>query len=81
MALYTSEFTQFLHKLRAERPYLESDQRKGRAIWWDKDPIDMDRTRRNLQSRIAQQPYPYQPLDDPDLADIPSVKARNKARR
>ncbi|MET0508195.1 MAG: DUF3460 family protein [Burkholderiaceae bacterium] len=79
MALYTSEFTQFLQKLRAERPYLDSDQREGRAIWWDKEPIDMDRTRRNLQSRIAQQAYPYQPMDDPDQAR--NLPANGKVRR
>ena len=73
MALYQSEFTQFLKKLRAERPDLEAEQRKGRAIWWDKGPIDMDRTRRNLQSRVAQKAYPYQAATEAELerdADI-----------
>jgi hypothetical protein len=77
MALYTSEFTQFLQQLRTERPHLEADQRKGRAIWWDKGPIDLDRTRRNLQSRIAQQPYPYQSMDETELER--SLAARDES--
>ena len=67
MALYQSEFTQFLKKLRAERPYLEAEQRKGRQIWWDKEPIDLDRTRRNQQSRVAQKSYPYQAETEAEL--------------
>lgn len=67
MALYQSEFTQFLKKLRADRPHLEAEQRKGRAIWWDQDPLDMDRMRRNQQSRIAQQAYPYQAQTEAEI--------------
>lgn len=60
MAHYRSEFTNFLSRLRAERPHLEAEQRKGRAIYWDKGPIDMDGTRRNLESKVTQKGYPYQ---------------------
>ena len=67
MAHYRSEFTEFLTKLRAERPHLEAEQRKGRSIWWDKGPIDMDRTRRNLQSKITQKGYPYQAETEAEL--------------
>ena len=67
MALYQSEFTQFLKQLRTDRPYLDAEQRKGRAIWWDKGPLDMDRMRRNLQSRVAQKAYPYQAETEAEL--------------
>lgn len=67
MAHYRSEFTEFLTKLRAERPHLDAEQRKGRDIWWDRGPIDMDRTRRNLQSKVAQKAYPYQAETEAEL--------------
>ena len=40
MALYVSEATQFLEQLKEKRPSLEAEQQRGRAIWWDKAPID-----------------------------------------
>lgn len=67
MAHYQSEITQFLTKLRTERPHLDAEQRKGRAIWWDKGPIDMDRFRRNQESRVPQKAYPYQPDSEAEL--------------
>ena len=35
---YESDFTRFLRELKRQRPQLEEEQRKGRAIWWDKKP-------------------------------------------
>jgi hypothetical protein len=60
MATYESEFTQFLRQLKTERPHLEAEQRKGRAIWWDKDAIDLDQSRRWGEAKVPMQPYPYQ---------------------
>lgn len=60
MATYESEFTQFLKGLKAERPQLEAEQRTGRAIWWDKDAIDLDQARRWRDARVPMQAYPYQ---------------------
>ena len=60
MAIYESEFTQFLRSLKQQRPELEAEQKKGRAIFWDKPPLDLEQTRRDKTSRIAQQPYVYQ---------------------
>jgi hypothetical protein len=59
MAIYQSDITRFLQELKQDRPHLEQEQRKGRAIWWDR-PQDLDTSRRNLESRVAQQPYVYQ---------------------
>ena len=59
MAIYQSDITRFLQELKQSRPHLEQEQRKGRAIWWDR-PQDLDTSRRDLESRVAQQPYVYQ---------------------
>lgn len=56
--MYQSDITRFLKDLRAERPHLEQAQRDGRAIWWDKLQ-DLETSRRNRESRIAQRPYVY----------------------
>jgi hypothetical protein len=60
MAPYESDFTQFLRQLKRERPHLEAEQRVGRAIWWDKDAIDLAQSRRWRDARVPQKPYPYQ---------------------
>jgi hypothetical protein len=58
--LYESEITQFLKELVAKDPTLEQKQRAGRAIFWDKAPIDLDARKRSEESRVAQQAYVYQ---------------------
>lgn len=59
MALYESEITQFLKKLKEERPSLEAEQREGRGLLWDKRPIDLEEFQRAEASRVAQKPYVY----------------------
>jgi hypothetical protein len=59
MALYESEITQFLKQLKQERPTLEAEQRDGRALLWDKSPIDLEERARAQASRVAQKPYVY----------------------
>ena len=56
---YRSEATQFIDQLKAARPGLEAEQRKGRALLWDKK---LDRTALHdmRQGTVAQQPYVYQ---------------------
>lgn len=61
---YESDTTLFIRKLKAERPSLESEQRRGRAIWWDRPPLDLERRRQELAARVPQQPYPYQAKND-----------------
>jgi len=60
MPPYESEITHFLKDLKADRPHLETDQKKGRAIWWDKEPVDLEQTRLWKASRVPMKPYPYQ---------------------
>ena len=57
--MYQSDFTQFLQQLKAQKPALESEQRAGRALLWDKQPIDLDEAQRAQQSRVQQTPYVY----------------------
>ena len=56
---YESEFTKFMRELKRQRPELEAEQGKSRAIWWDHKQ-DLDTLRREKESRIKQQPYVYQ---------------------
>jgi hypothetical protein len=57
---YESDVTLFIKKLKAEHPDLEAEQRKGRAIWWDAPPLDLERRKQELESQVPQQAYPYQ---------------------
>ncbi|MBC3934409.1 DUF3460 family protein [Undibacterium rugosum] len=59
-SLYESEATNFLQNLKKANPHLEQSQRDGRALLWDKAPIDLDVASRNKESRVAQQAYVYQ---------------------
>jgi len=60
MALqYVSEITEFIRDLKAQHPEIEGDQKKGRAIWWDKEAITPDEAAQLRASRVAQKPYVY----------------------
>lgn len=59
VAMYESEITRFLRELKAARPQIEQEQRRGRAIWWDK-PQELQKARDDNQSHVAQKPYVYQ---------------------
>ncbi|MBE0627013.1 MAG: DUF3460 family protein [Burkholderiales bacterium] len=56
---YESEFTRFIRELKQQRPQLEAEQRKSRAIWWD-HAQDLDELERDKESRVKQQAYVYQ---------------------
>jgi len=57
--MYESDITRFLRELKQAKPHLEEEQRKGRAIWWDR-PQDPETARRDLESRVRQSAYVYQ---------------------
>jgi hypothetical protein len=59
MAMYESEFTKFIRELKQQRPELEAEQRKSRAIWWDHKQ-DLETQKRENESRVKQQAYVYQ---------------------
>lgn len=56
---YTSDVTQFLQQLKAQKPTLESEQQAGRALLWDKS-IDRQAQAEWRRARVAQKPYVYQ---------------------
>lgn len=58
MALYESEHTKFMREMLEQHPEWVEDQKKGRAIWWDK-PVDMDAQQRYSAARVANKGYPY----------------------
>lgn len=55
---YKSEVTQFIDQLKAEKPDLESRQRAGRAIWWDKS-VDRQAWQEWRAAQVPQKPYVY----------------------
>ncbi len=58
--MYVSEFTRFLDDLKAQRPGLVAEQKKSRAIWWDKKPQTAEERDEAKASRVQQGPYVYQ---------------------
>ena len=56
---YKSDVTSFIEALKAAKPTLEAEQRRGRALLWDK-PIDRDAQADYGDAKVAQQPYVYQ---------------------
>ncbi len=60
MALYESEITQFLRQLKEQKPHLEEAQQEGRALLWDKNPIDLQEAERAKAIKVRQKAYVYQ---------------------
>ena len=56
---YTSDVTAFLDQLKAARPTLEDEQRRGRSLLWDR-PIDRAAEAEYGEAKVPQQPYVYQ---------------------
>ena len=56
---YVSPHTQFIRELLASMPQLETEQKKSRAIWWDKTPAELDERRTMDQGRVRQRSYVY----------------------
>ena len=56
---YVSEHTRFIRELLEKKPELETVQRTGRAIWWDKLPSEVEAQREMNQGRVPQSGYVY----------------------
>ena len=56
---YTSEITSFIEELKEKKPTLETEQRAGRALLWDKN-LDRSLQEEYTEGRVPQQPYVYQ---------------------
>ena len=61
---YTSDATNFLNQLKADRPGLEQSQRRGRALLWDKQ-IDREFKAQADAAEVPQNAYVYQTKTDP----------------
>jgi Protein of unknown function (DUF3460) len=55
---YQSEVTQFIEELKTKDPQLESKQRAGRALLWDKN-VDRNAQVDYQEAQVAQKPYVY----------------------
>lgn len=56
---YESEITQFIRQLKQQNPELESQQRRGRELLWDK-PVDRGTWQGYRAAQVPQKPYVYQ---------------------
>ena len=56
---YKSEVTSFIEELKAKKPTLESEQRTGRALLWDREQ-DREAQADWREAKVPQQPYVYQ---------------------
>jgi hypothetical protein len=57
---YESDHTRFIREMKEKKPALEIEQRKSRAIWWDKLPKDLAETKKMDAGRVPHQAYVYQ---------------------
>ncbi len=60
---YKSEVSIFIDELKAKKPSLESEQRAGRALLWDKS-LDRQAQEAWQEAKVPQQPYVYQTKTD-----------------
>lgn len=58
--MYVSEFTQFIDALKKKRPGIEVEQKRGRALWWDKKPQTPEDLEHLSESKVRQHGYVYQ---------------------
>jgi hypothetical protein len=56
---YVSDFTKFINGWMAQHPEELEEQKKGRALWWDR-PQNLTEQQADLASKLEQKPYPYQ---------------------
>lgn len=53
MAIYESDHTKFMREWLEKHPEQLEEQKRGRALWWDK-PQDQERLRRDRESTVPQ---------------------------
>ncbi|MFM9880171.1 MAG: DUF3460 family protein [Burkholderiaceae bacterium] len=74
---YRSEVTQFIDQMKQDAPALESQQRAGRALLWDKPPLQAAQRSEQALDLLAQPAYVYQ--TEPSKARLPSGAASQPA--
>jgi hypothetical protein len=48
-----------IRELLQEKPHIVQEQKKGRALWWDRK-LDLENLKRTGESNVKQQAYVYQ---------------------
>jgi Protein of unknown function (DUF3460) len=56
---YVSDYTKFILDVLAKKPEVVADQKKGRAIFWDKTPRELAARDEMDEGRVPQKPYVY----------------------
>ena len=59
MALYESEHTKFMREWMEKHPEEALEQKKGRALWWDKPPVALDTMKENDAAKVPCKAYYY----------------------
>ena len=59
---YVSDHTRFIRDLIEKKPEIETQQRIGRKIWWDKLPSEVEAEREMNAGRVPQKGYVYYSL-------------------
>lgn len=60
MAQYESEHTRFMREWLIRHPEEIKVQKAGRALWWDKQPVEPEEQLRLKESAVPQKGYYYQ---------------------
>ncbi len=56
---YESDLTRMIRELLRDKPHIVQEQKKGRALWWDKK-LEPEEQKRARESSVQQQAYVYQ---------------------
>lgn len=56
---YVSDHTTFIREMLERKPQIVDEQRKGRAIWWDKSPRELADESKMDEGRVPQPAYVY----------------------
>jgi len=62
---YISEITGFLQSMKEAKPAIEAEQKKARAIWWDKAPQSPEEMAATKAARVPQRAYQYYQFGNP----------------
>ena len=58
MAMYESDHTKFMREWLRDHPEELTEQKAGRALWWDK-PQQVDEQKRRDAAKVPVKPYYY----------------------
>lgn len=59
MAIYESEHTRFMREWLEKHPQELEEQKRGRAMWWDKPQQDPETRKRLAAVSVPSKPYYY----------------------